>query len=194
MSDSSWREELGPIVRTEQIIVGGLVAGSLGFLVVAAVLVSQGTFDAGGGDEGLAAMAWAMNLVLGLFLIGDVAARLIVPSMIIAQARRKIAAGQWRLPDGPNQASAMPIIERTGEAGMLFFTHQTKTIVAAAIIEGVTFFAIIVYMMTQSMFGLAVAIVMIAVLTLHFPTRDGVLNWIEDQLRRIDEERSLGAR
>jgi len=182
------------MVRTQQIIVGALVAGALGFLVVAAVLVSQGTCNSDGDGEGLAEMAWVMNLVLGLFLIGDVAARLIVPNILVANARRLIVAGKWSVPLGPTQADVKLMIERTGDAGKLFVAHQIKLIVGAAIIEGVTFFAIIVYMVTESMFGLGVAIVMLAVLALHFPTREGVLNWIEDQLRRIDEERSLGVK
>jgi hypothetical protein len=187
MSDASWREELGGLVLTQQIIVGALVAGAVGFLVVASVLLSQGGFEMG--DN--ATMTWAMNLTLALFLAGDLMARLIVPSMIVANARRKIVEGRWSLADGPNQAAALPIIERTGDAGRLMFTHQTKTIVGAALIEGVTFFAIMAYLMTQSTFALAVACIMIAVLALHFPTRNGVFNWIEDQLRRIEEERAF---
>lgn len=188
MSDASWREELGGLVFTQQIIVGALVAGALGFLVVAAVLVAQGAFGIGDDDT----LTWAMNLTLALFLAAEIIARLIVPSMIVAQARRKIAAGEWELPQGPEQAGARSMIERTGDAGRLMAIHQMKTIVAAALVEGVTFFAIIVYMLTQSMFGLAVACIMIAVLALHFPTRNGVFNWIESQLSRVEEERAFG--
>ena len=188
MSDSSWREELGRLVRIQQIIVGSLVAGALGFLVLAAVLVSQGTFDVGDDDT----TAWAMNLVLALFLTGDVIARLVVPNMIVAQTRRKIVAGEWSFSEGPSQADVNAIVERTGDAGRLMIAHQTKTIVGAALVEGVTFFAIIVYMTTQSTFALAVACAMIAVLALHVPTRNGIFSWIETQLRRIEEERAFG--
>jgi hypothetical protein len=189
MSDSSWREELARNVRVEQIVVGALVAGALTFLVVAAVLVSQGAF--GPGDEEL---TWIMNLVLALFLIPDIAARLIVPSIIVAQARRRILAGEWDVPEGPQRAQVAEMIERTGDAGRLMGVHATKTIVATALVEGVTFFAIIVYMVTQSMFALCVAIVMIAVLALHFPTRNGVLDWIESQLQLMEQERTFDAK
>jgi len=187
MSDRSWREELGRLVLTQKIVVGSLIAGAVGFLVVAVVLSSRGAFDAG--DD--ATMAWAMNLVLGMFLIGAVAARMIVPGIMVTQARRKIIAGEWSLPDGPQQTELMSVIERTGDAGRLMVAHQTKTIVAAALIEGVTFFAIIAYMITQSTFALAVACGMIAVQAMHFPTRNGVYGWIETQLRLIEQERAF---
>jgi hypothetical protein len=154
---------------------------------MAAVLVSQGVF--GPGDE---EVAWILNLVLAVFLIPDVAARLIVPSIIVAQARRKILAGEWNVAQGPYQAMTAGIIQRTGDAGRLLLVHQQKLIVSAAIVEGLTFFAIIVYMITQSMFALGVAVVMLAALAFHFPTRNGVLDWIESQLQRIEEMRTFG--
>lgn len=187
MSDASSREELKRFVLTQQIIVGALVAGAAGFFVVAAVLVSQGAFGMGGDDT----MVWVMNMTLAVFLTADIIARLVVPTMIVAQARRKIVAGEWELPQGPDQAGVRSMIERTGDAGRLMAVHQVKTIVAAALVEGVTFFAIIAYMLTQSSFAFAVACIMIAVLALHFPTRNGIFNWIESQLRRVEEERAF---
>ena len=79
----------------------------------------------------------------------------------------------------------MPDSSWREELGRLVLTQQ--------IIVGVTFFAIIAYLTTQSTFAVAVACVMIAVLALHFPTRNGIFRWIETQLRRIEEERAFGA-
>ena len=72
--------------------------------------------------------------------------------------------------------------------------YCTKTIISVAIIEGVTFFAVIVYLVVQFTFSICVAIAMRAVLALQFPTRNGVMDWIETQLHRIREEKSFGAR
>lgn len=187
MSDSSWQDELKPLIRTEQIIVGALIAGAVLFLVVAAVVASQGVSDMGEDES----MSLVFNLVLLLFLMSAVLGRLIVPASMVAAARRKIVSGNWSPAEGPNQADLASIIARTGDAGRLIAVHQTKTIVGAALVEGVTFFAIIVYMLTQSTFGLAVACAMIAVQALLFPTRGRVLDWIEAQLRRIEEERAF---
>ncbi|NLX99892.1 MAG: hypothetical protein GXY83_27660 [Rhodopirellula sp.] len=169
-----------------QIIVGALLAGSTGFLAVAAVLALSGAIEA---DRDLAV---AMNLVLILFLAGDLLARLIVPRMIVDQGRRKIAAGNWSLPGGAAETEMAALIERTGDAGRLLVLYQTKTIVAAALMEGIAFFAIIVFLITRSTVGLVVAISMILGLALHMPSRSGVVHWIEDQLHLIRQENQLG--
>jgi hypothetical protein len=183
MPDTSWREEVERRVVTARIIVAALLAGSIGFLAVAAALVHLDVVEAN--KEG----ASTMNLVLILFLIGDMIARLIVPSVLVAQGRRRIAAGQWSLPEGAGQGDIAAFIERTGDAGRLLCVYQTRTIVASALLEGVAFFAIIVYLLTQSMVGLVVAVVLILGLGFHIPTRSGVSRWIEDQLQLIDQER-----
>ncbi len=82
-------------------------------------------------------------------------------------------------------------IERTGDAGRLMCVYQIRTIVASALLEGVAFFAIIVYLLTQSMVGLLVAVALILALSLHIPTRSGVVNWVENQLHLIEQERQF---
>ena len=188
MSDSSWQDGLGPLIRTEQIIVGALIVGAVLFLVVAAIAASQDVSDMGEDET----MSLVFNLVLVFFLISAMLGRLIVPASMVAAARRKIIAGNWSPVEGPHQGELLSIIERTGDAGRLIAVHHTKTIVGAALVEGVTFFAIMVYMLTQSTFGLAVACAMIAVQAALFPTRGRVFDWIEAQLRRIEEERAFG--
>jgi len=185
MPDTSWHEEVGRRVVTIQIIVTALFGASLGFLAVAAVLVQMGTVEPN------RETAFAMNLVLILFLIGDMIARLIVPGVLVAQGRRKIADGQWSLPQGAGQAEIASFVERTGDAGRLLCVYQVRTIIASALLEGVAFFAIIVYLMTQSLVGLVVAVALILGLAFHIPTRSGVLHWIEDQLELIEQDRPL---
>ncbi len=185
MPDPSWREEVGRRVITGQIIVVGLLVGSITFLAVAAILVHLDFVEP---DKEI---AWVMNLALIFFLIGDMIARLIVPGVLVTQGRRNIAAGQWSPPEEAGQAAMAAFIERTGDAGRLLGVYQVTTIIASALLEGVAFFAIIVYLLTQSMLGLVVAVAMILALALHIPTRSGVLHWIEDQLQLIEQERQL---
>ena len=185
MPEGSWREEMFPMVRTLQIVVSALAIGPVSFLAIAGALVAQGTFDAQ--DDTL---FFPLNLVLVLFLAGVSISRDIVPGLIVSQSRRKISAGQWQSPKGPSGLDLRaPLIERTGDAGRLMSVFQTKTIVAAALLEGLAFFATIVFMLTQSMIALAVAVVMILGVMLHFPTHSGVAHWIEDQLALIEQER-----
>jgi len=186
MPDTSWHEEVGRRVVTPQIIVAALLAGCLIFLVVVVTLVQLGKTEP---DRGL---AWAMNLVLVVFLIADMIARAIVPGMVVARGRQQIAAGAWGRMEGSGQqqtAEFLEFIERTGDAGRLLGLYTSRTIIAAAILEGLAFFAIIAYLLTQSLLALAVAILLVAALAFHIPTRSGVLHWIEDQLQLIDQER-----
>jgi hypothetical protein len=185
MPDESWPEEVGRRVVTGQIIVGALLAASIGFLAVVAVLVHLDVVEP---DR---EMFWPLNFVLILFLIGDMIARVIVPRVLVAQGRRRIAAGQWPLPQGPGQEAGAAFIERTGDAGRLLCVYQSKTILASALLEGVAFFGIIVYLLTRSMVGPAVAIAMILGLVFHIPTRSRVVHWIEDQLQLVEQERRL---
>ena len=82
-------------------------------------------------------------------------------------------------------------IEQTGDAGRLFVSYQTQTVIAAGLPNGVALFAIIVYLLTQSMVGLVVALLMILVVAWHLPVRSRVVRWIEDQLELIGEERQF---
>ena len=52
---------------------------------------------------------------------------------------------------------------------------------------------IIVFMVTQSLIALVIALAMILGLIFHFPTRSSVINWIEEQLVIVEQERSLGS-
>jgi hypothetical protein len=186
MPDTAWREEVGRRVVTQQIIVGGLVVGCIAFLAVAAVLVHRGIVEPN------AELTQIMHLVLVLFLASVVAARLIVPGAIVARGRRKIAAGQWSPPQGSAQGDLAAFVERTGDAGRLLMVYQMRTIVAAAPLEGVAFFATIVFMLTQSIVALAVAVALIVALAFHVPSRSGVVHWVEEQLQQIERERHFG--
>ncbi len=191
MSETKWQDEIGSWVRIAQIIVAALTTGTVLFLVVAIVLVAQGAFvpegEASGGE-----LRMIMECTLGLFLVGVLIARMIAPGQIVARARRRIAAGQWVPGESAQAAKMASFIERTGDAGRLMGVFLTKTIVAAALFEGVAFFALIVFMLTQSIIALSIALALIVGLVLHFPTRSGVVHWIEDQLVIVEQERSLG--
>lgn len=188
MPDTSWHEEVGRRVVTSQIIVAALLAGVLVFLVIAAMLIQSGTMKPN------REFAETMNVVLLLFLIGDLTARLIVPRNVVARARRNIADGTWRLPQGSGEqqtARFASFIEQTGDAGRLLAVHLTKTIIAVALLEGAAFFAIIAYLITGSMLALVIAVALIVALAFHIPTRSGVVHWIENQLQLIEHERRL---
>lgn len=193
MFEGSWREEIRPFVRTSQIIIAALTMGPTTFLAVAGVLVARGVFDTP--DDSL---FFLLHGVLIALVVVEMIVWMIVPNTVVAQGRRRIAAGHRTLSagpgaTGPGAAGLGAFIERTGDAGHLMVLFQTKTIVAAALFEGTAFLAIIVFMVTQSLIALGIAIAMIFGVILQFPTHSAVSHWIDDQLALLQQERSFGS-
>jgi hypothetical protein len=186
MTDLLWQEEIAKKVRILQVIVGALLGGVLVFLGIVVALVQLNI------AERLDDMAFVLNLVLLVFATSMAIARAIVLPIMVSQARRKIREGTWQISLGTNSpGDVLQFVERTGDAGRLFVVYQMRTIVAAAMPEGIAFFACIVYLLGHSLLALAIAAVMTTWIFRQFPTRAGVVDWIERQLQRIEEERLL---
>jgi len=178
MLDPRSKDPIARQVRHPQIIVGGLVAGPLVFLAIVVVLVQQG-FPA------VAGIAPILTYVAVAHVVMAVLARVIVPNLIVARARRRIIQGTFA------QLFAR-LFEQTGDAGRLFFVFCVRTIVGAAILESAAFMALITYLIEGAPVALILAVAMIIAVAAHFPTRAGVLHWIEDQLRLIEQEQQFG--
>ena len=186
MSETPWREEIAPAVRTMQIIVANLVAGPTVFLVVV-LFISAGGEPAqnGGAVPAMTCMALGFALLAAL-------GRSIIPGQFVAGARKRIVQGTWRPPGGRSGASSLPdLIERAGEPRMLAAVFQTRTIVAGAFLEGAAFFNLIAYLLEQSWISLLMAVVLILGVAVLFPTRSAVIHWIEEQLDRIEQQRQF---
>ncbi len=185
--EAGWRERVGKFVRPLQVIVASLVVGSVVFLTVVLVITAARRPGVGNADS------WTMTWIALAFLGVMVVVRSVVPGAIVRQGRRKIAQGIFQLPQA-RQASQQPSLEtltQMGEPGMLLVLFQIKTIIGAAIVEGVTFFLLIVYLIEGHSVALGLAVALILAIALHMPSPRGVTHWIEDQLRLMDEERSM---
>lgn len=189
MSEPRWREEVSNQIWHLQLIVGALVMGALMFLGIVLFLVHFGAAPKGMAGE----PQFLLSYLLVAFSLASLGARIFVPPMIVSAARRRIREGIWRPnPSGTVPIAAQEFLERTGDAGRLWYVLLTRTLVAAAILEGVAFFACIAYMLEHSYLSLAIAMTFIAALALHVPTQSGVIHWIEEQLRLLEEERQIG--
>jgi hypothetical protein len=194
MNDAAWQDQLPRFVRTLQIIVAALAVGGLSFLAVAR-LVSQFS------PPGVGAGGQTMTLVIApIFLLGCLVARVVAPTMIVRNGKRKILRGSFQmprvefpLPQGQIVAAdeARESLESMGDAGALLVLFQAKTIISVAIIEGATFFLLVVYLKERQLVAMGVAVALILAIVAHFPTRSGTVHWIEDQLRFLEDERSL---
>lgn len=160
-------------LQAMQIVVGGLVCGCVTFLLVA-ILVGQ-TVGALAADV----RPLMTYLAVGFAAVGLIA-RMVIPDTVVARGRRRIAASQTRE------------LEETRVRGALLPLFSVRTLLAAAIAEGVTFFMLTAYLLEQSRLALILAVVLIAGVATHMPTRRGVVHWIDQQLKLIEQERQLG--
>jgi hypothetical protein len=192
MSDTHWQERMGPSIRTLQIFVAGLVFGLVVFSAISVVISPI----AGEQDDEDVVVRKALTYTGIAWTAAGLLAFAIVPGLVLSKARRRIVAGTWQPPqqrrDLPVNAQLAQFLEETGDAGKLMTVLHTRTIIAAALLEGLGFFWLIVHMVTNTPLSLIAAIAFIIGVACHFPTRSRVLHWIEDQLRLVDQQRQFG--
>jgi hypothetical protein len=172
MFDEKAKQQIAGVVRTSQIIVAALAMGVVTFAVVVVFGISGGAAVKGNLLTLLAVVFAGAAVVLGL----------VIPQLITAANRRRILAGTW--PSSPNQG---PVPD--SDAGKLALTYVTKMIVGAALFEGGCFFALTAYMIEGQPLSLGAAAALLLCLLAHFPTLARVEAWIEEQLRRLEDER-----
>lgn len=156
-----------------QIVVGAMIGGCLFFLAIALVLRVQGAF-------GAAAKQPIVTYVAVGFAVLALAARVIVPAAVVRSGRGRLAA---------RQAGSSDPAETTRELWRLL---TTRTIVAAALLEGATFFSLVAYMLEGSPLALVIAVLLIVGLGMHMPTRSTAAGWIERQTAALKQEQQWG--
>jgi hypothetical protein len=184
MSDIDWREQLPPRVLTMQIIVGAMSFGCFCFLIIA-ILIAPNMENA---DKGSLLTYIALGYAAAILAIG-----IFLPGIIFAQGRKNIHQKLFSTGSQIQDNAAVGTKEKeNGKVQLLLQIFQTKTIVVCAIFEGSAFFLIITYMVDHSIYLVAAAVVLLILLTAKMPTTGRVTNWIEDNLRLLDEEREFG--
>jgi|SRR5208337_428255 len=198
MSDMTDPDDLQPIIRTGQIIVGALIMGVMTFLAIVLFLTQAWMNPAPalpGGGAGGAAIAAPGNSSLPVITYLAVALGLIllilsfvVPKVIVAQARRQMALeGPTAITKGgPSEPKQLYPASYTGKLALIY---QTQLIICAGMREGAAFFATIAYMVERNPLALATAIVLLGALVARFPTSDRVNAWLDRQLGLLQEER-----
>ncbi len=183
MQDSHWQDELTPVLRQLQIITGALVAGTLFFMVITLAFT---------GGQFQAANLSVLSYTAAGFAFVALILRMVVPGFLVSKGRKLIARGTLQLPSGGLSPNMVGSLERAGDAGKLWMALQTSTIVSAALLEGAAFFALIAFLAEQSPLSFMIAIALIVGVILHIPTRSRIIQWTEDQLTQLEQERLLG--
>ena len=199
MPGSSWQNGPAMLARQLQIIVGAMMVGCLFFMVI---VVATGW---GGEPSPQPLVTYLAAAVAGAMLL----ARCVVPGLLVTQGRKRIARSLGKNQDqsgtGPffgqpasssvsppsenmdlSPSNATQVDATATKLGQLF---MAKTLVGAAMLEGVTLLLLVAFILERSPPSLIFAVVLIGGLALHFPTPSSTEAWIEDQLRLLREER-----
>ncbi|MEX1231605.1 MAG: hypothetical protein WEB58_15260 [Planctomycetaceae bacterium] len=160
-----------PVLRTMQIIAGALLMGVISFGAVVAFQWDRQQPPPAQPQD----LSNPMILIAVVFTSGAVVARFIIPSVI-----------------AKNQAAQVIIWYRTDDRagpeeffGRLLLIAQTRMIIEYALLEGVCFFNLIAAMQSHSPIPVGIVIGLLLMMVLMFPTRDKLLNWLEEQRNKM---------
>ena len=178
--DAPWNDDAAKQARILGVIVAALVTGCLIFLLTT---ISIGQFGKPP-DGPVPVMAYTVCGLLAMVAVLWV----VIMKVIAAKARHEIVNGTYETFD-PRQtaATAGDVAER--DARYLLPVYQLKTIMSAAIFEGLGFFATIAYLIERNPISLGVAIAMIVGVAAHFPTQGRIVGWVQRQLEAVEVER-----
>jgi hypothetical protein len=166
MLTDTQRDQIRPIVRTMQIIVGALVLGVTNFLAVVIVV----PLDRQNGPQNQFLLTY---LAVGSAAIAIVA-YVLAPSILTGALRQAFIAD-------PQAAEVRPIAQ----------IYQTLLIIRCAILEGAAFFCLVSYMLERQPITLAATSVLVLVLLAQFPTLSRESAWIENEMVVAEQFRHL---
>jgi hypothetical protein len=198
MSEMTDYDEIQPIVRTCQIIVGALIMGVVFFLIIVLVAVPPLLNAAPAVGEGAAAapgVAPPNDPQLPLITYIAVAVCLlelilafVIPPTTVNRSRGQIAHAGSDKTRGDVAAEAKKS-EPASDTAKLAALYQNQLIIGSALLEGGAFFAGVAYMVERRPIALAAAILLLVVLALRLPTADRIHSWIDRQLALLKEQR-----
>lgn len=168
--------ELTPYVRNLQIVIPALSLGALIFLVIALVIQTTGGGNAP--QDGLP----ILTLVAFFMAVSCLAAHFIVPNIIATNALRQRKQTDIAAPSRSRDEF---------DVRQFAQVYVSKTIIAAALLEGASFMAITAYLLEGNLLCVALALLLIIGIATHFPTTSKVATWIEEKRRLFEEERHL---
>lgn len=183
--DYELADKIKPGITTLRLVLGAMVAASVVFLSIACGLRLVGTFGPITVTAGL--LRW---VAVGLAPIAFLASRAL-SAFQIECARRQLATGAFVSRPDADAANAPGYLAELGDAGTLFNVYTTQAIIAAGCLELSTLACIAAFMFTGSLASLAISLALICAIVAVCPfSARGVADWIEEQLRLVDEEKT----
>jgi len=183
MNREQLERDLAPLVQTLRVVVGALVVSIIG--ATGAMVYLRGRDEKGWNfSEGSVVTLCALAFAIASPLMATVIAR-----QAVTTTRRKLAAGEVPI----NEAGARLTNKQGQEADVeaLAMLYSTKTIILASILEGVAFFNGIAFLIEGDLLTVVAAGLSALGVASQFPTITRVVNWVEDQLARLKEDRAF---
>jgi hypothetical protein len=171
--------QLKPAVSTLRTIVASLAGGVVVFAVLAIWMRLAGP------QEPVEISVPVLTILAVVLFPLALAASRVVAAMLVRNSRRQIAT------DNRSSRSETAAAGESQRIGALCGVFQTKTIIAAAFLEGAALVSIFAFMLEGSPLALLLAGLLVAALIAMAPSAARVADWIERQLRLVDEEARL---
>ncbi|HEX3655763.1 MAG TPA: hypothetical protein VHV55_08160 [Pirellulales bacterium] len=182
--DYELADKLKPGLNPLRIIIAAMAAGAAAFLTIAVALRISGNF--GSMTPTMSLLRWA---AIGLAPIAFVASRALVASQL-KFSRQQLVAGTSEPSQDADGAHASAFLADLGDAGKLFAVYTTQAIISTACLEFAALACIVSFMFTGSLASLALSVALICAIVPNIPlAASSVAEWIEEQLRLVEEER-----
>jgi len=161
-------QDLSGTVRTLRIILFALVSGCLTFVGIAVCLQIAGGLQPNG--------AFLITPIALGFCLLEAILQAVIPEMQTAAARRRVATQQ------PG-----------ADAVALLGVYRSRVIVGAAMCEGGAFFAVIAYMIEGHTAILIVALLLVVLILVRWPSEERLRMWLVAQYEKIAQLRGAVA-
>jgi hypothetical protein len=171
MLTSDDREAVAAQTRALRIIIGSLLAGPLAFLTFVLTQPTEGPPEKRSMAQIAAGFA-ALQVVLAV----------VVPKIVGQQHRRAIVEGRPLSKDLPAP---------TSDSQALLGGLQMRRIIGAALLEGAAFFNLVAYQSERVPYTLAIVLLLLVGISMLFPLRSFVEDWLDRELRTVNELRSI---
>lgn len=165
----NWDTIARPLVLSLQLITIALVLGVVILAGIISYLVRTN------GPIMPAAPIWSqLSILLGVYTASILLMAFTFPASLVRQMRTRIAQN----PQG---------LDSTQQTQQLLLTFRNTHIIRLALMESVALVAIIVYFLEGQTAILAVAAVMLMIMTFQFPNSISLLRWVEIQWILIED-------
>ena len=160
-------------IRTLQIVVGSMVAGTVLFALIAIFMQREP-------DDASMALSIVAAIMAGMMLM----ARTFMSRIVIATPQSS---------QSPLQNISIESLDGLTDDEQflrIFPFMMTKTIISTAMLEAAAFFALVAYLVEGHLWTLGIAAAVVAAILLSFPTRNRIESSVRNRIENLEVQQS----